>query len=72
MLMDAANELAQENPNLKLKQLPTSVDLLNPESPALAVLATEHNQRVHYHSVIGVAARRGSSPQRNSRVNGSL
>jgi pimeloyl-ACP methyl ester carboxylesterase len=61
MLMDAANELAQENPNLKLKQLPTSVDLLNPESPALAVLATEHNQRVHYHSVIGVAAKSKAS-----------
>ena len=54
MLMDAANELAQENPNLKLRQLPTSIDLLNPDSPALAVLATEHNQHVHYHSVIGV------------------
>jgi pimeloyl-ACP methyl ester carboxylesterase len=55
MLMDAANELSKENPSLKLQQLPTSVDLLNPDSPALAVLAGEHNAQVHYHSVIGIA-----------------
>jgi pimeloyl-ACP methyl ester carboxylesterase len=61
MLMDAANELAQENPNLKLRQLPTSIDLLNPDSPALSVLAAEHNQRVHYHSVIGVAPKTKAS-----------
>ena len=55
MLLDAANELSKENPSLKLQQLPTSVDLLKPDSPALAVLAGEHSKQVHYHSVIGVA-----------------
>ena len=55
-LMDAATEIWRKRIRiLKMQQLPTSVDLLNPDSPALAVLAGEHNQQVHYHSVIGVA-----------------
>lgn len=61
MLMDTAAELSEANPNLKLRQLPTSIDLLAPNSPALSVLAEERNQRVHYHSVIGVAAKSKAS-----------
>lgn len=61
MLLDAATELAKENPNLKLKQLPTSVDLLNPNSQALSVIARNQSDRVRYHSVIGVAPKSKAS-----------
>jgi pimeloyl-ACP methyl ester carboxylesterase len=56
LFLDAADELAKENPDLTLRQLPTSVDLLAPHAPALEVLAARPLPRgVHYHSVIGVA-----------------
>src|SRR5205823_6421272 len=55
MILDTAADLAQENPDLKLRQLPTSVDLLAPHAPALEVLAAKRSERVHYHSVVGVA-----------------
>jgi hypothetical protein len=56
MFVDTAKELAKDNPNLTLRQLPTSVDLLAPHAPALEVLAARPRPAtVHYHSVIGVA-----------------
>ena len=55
-LMDDAQDLAKLNPALKYRQLPTSVDLLAPDAPALLVLNDRPRpQGVHYHSVIGVA-----------------
>jgi pimeloyl-ACP methyl ester carboxylesterase len=62
-LMDAAADLARENPDLwpslgnpKSPRLPTSLDLLAPGSPALEALAARPAPPgVHYHSVIGVA-----------------
>jgi pimeloyl-ACP methyl ester carboxylesterase len=57
-LMDAAKDVAAENPELadvfEHKPLPTSVDLLAPDSPALELLAARPRpERVHYHSIIG-------------------
>jgi pimeloyl-ACP methyl ester carboxylesterase len=57
-LMDAAADAAAENPDLsrKAKRLPTSVDLLDPSSPALELLmAKPRSPDVHYHSVVGMA-----------------
>ncbi len=63
-LIDAASDVAEENPGLwsglgnnpKAPQLPTSLDLLSPGAPALELLAYRPAPpRVHYHSVIGVA-----------------
>jgi pimeloyl-ACP methyl ester carboxylesterase len=55
-LMAEATDLTAENPNLKYRQLPTSVDLLAPNAPALEVLLSRPRPpSVHYHSVIGVA-----------------
>ena len=55
-LLAEANDVAAENPTLKLRQLPTSVDLLAPHAPALEVLAARSAPPgVHYHSIIGVA-----------------
>jgi pimeloyl-ACP methyl ester carboxylesterase len=55
MLAEAA-DLTAENPNLKYRQLPTSVDLLAPDAPALEILADRPKPpEVHYHSVIGMA-----------------
>jgi pimeloyl-ACP methyl ester carboxylesterase len=59
-LVDAAQDLADDNPDavpgMKPGQLPTSVDLLAPESPALVLLAARARpEAVHYHSIIGVA-----------------
>jgi hypothetical protein len=43
-------------PELKSGKVPTSVDLLAPDSPALQLLAArEKPELVHYHSVIGVS-----------------
>jgi hypothetical protein len=58
-LLTAARDLREENPDLPLRLraglLPTSVDLLAPESPALELLAARPRpEGVHYHSVIGV------------------
>jgi pimeloyl-ACP methyl ester carboxylesterase len=58
-LMVAARDLQQENPGnvlqLKPNDLPTSIDLLAPGSPALHLLAAKSPPPgVHYHSVIGV------------------
>ena len=56
LLMAEATDLTTENPTLKYRQLPTSVDLLAPNAPALEVLADRPRPpEVHYHSVIGVA-----------------
>jgi pimeloyl-ACP methyl ester carboxylesterase len=56
MLMAEAADLAAANPDLKYRQLPTSLDLLAPKAPALEVLADRPRPAdVHYHSVIGVA-----------------
>jgi pimeloyl-ACP methyl ester carboxylesterase len=59
-LMAAAGDLARENPELAggkahfLGQLPTSVYLLAPGSPALELLAARPcPPGVHYHSIIG-------------------
>jgi pimeloyl-ACP methyl ester carboxylesterase len=55
-LMAAADDLTKENPNLTVRQLPTSVDLLAPNAPALELLASRPRpEGVHWHSVIGVA-----------------
>jgi hypothetical protein len=55
-LLAEANDVTAENPTLKLRQLPTSVDLLAPHAPALELLAARPRPAgVHYHSVIGVA-----------------
>jgi pimeloyl-ACP methyl ester carboxylesterase len=57
-LMNAARDLARENPDLmtswKNGNLPTSVDMLDPGSPALELLATcPKPLGLHYHSIIG-------------------
>jgi hypothetical protein len=55
-LMAAADDLTKENPNLTVRQLPTSVDLLAPNAPALELLASRPRpEGVHWHSVIGIA-----------------
>jgi hypothetical protein len=59
-LLDAAQDLAQGDPGLepalRAGELPTSVDLLAPGSPALELLAARPRPAgVHYHSVIGIA-----------------
>jgi pimeloyl-ACP methyl ester carboxylesterase len=55
-LMAAADDLTKENPNLTVRQLPTSVDLLAPNAPALELLASRPKPAgVHYHSVVGIA-----------------
>jgi pimeloyl-ACP methyl ester carboxylesterase len=65
MVLDAADELAKENPDLTLRQLPTSVDLLAPHAPALEVLAARPRPAgVHYHSVIGVAPKASANLDR--------
>ena len=58
-LMDAAQDVAAENPGQPLLRtfdhVPTSVDLLAPNAPALELLASRPRpDGVHYHSVIGV------------------
>jgi pimeloyl-ACP methyl ester carboxylesterase len=58
-LLAVTKDVTSENPDLALtwrrQQIPTSVDLLAPDSPALEVLAARpHPPGVHYHSVIGV------------------
>lgn len=57
-LMEAAKELAEGNPEV-ISPLPSSVDLLAPDAPALQLIG--HRPRpaaVRYHSVIGVSGRR--------------
>jgi pimeloyl-ACP methyl ester carboxylesterase len=57
-LLDGTRELARLNPGLPggAARLPSSVDLLAPDGPALALLAERPRPAgVHYHSVIGVA-----------------
>jgi hypothetical protein len=55
-LRDTAKDLLEENPQLKLSELPTSVDLLAPNNPALLLLASRPAPPgVHFHSVIGDA-----------------
>jgi pimeloyl-ACP methyl ester carboxylesterase len=60
MLMDTAREVAEANPDfakaLAGKRIPTSIDLLSPDSPAIRLVS--HRPRpegVHYHSVVGIA-----------------
>src|SRR5262249_13747844 len=59
-LMTTAQEVSTYNPDSssaeKAKAVPTSIDLLDPASPAIQLLA--HRPRppeVHYHSIIGLA-----------------
>jgi pimeloyl-ACP methyl ester carboxylesterase len=58
-LMAASQDLTAENPDLptmlRMRPLPTSVDLLGPNAPALELLAARPRPpRVHYHSIVGV------------------
>jgi hypothetical protein len=57
-LMEVTQDVASENPDLPKfdkKPLPTSVDLLAPEAPALELIAARPRPPVvHYHSIIGV------------------
>jgi pimeloyl-ACP methyl ester carboxylesterase len=62
-LMDAAKDAASENPGQpslrRFERIPTSVDLLAPDAPALELLAARpHPTAVHYHSVVGVVPSR--------------
>ncbi|HEY1376279.1 MAG TPA: hypothetical protein VGF55_05770 [Gemmataceae bacterium] len=60
-----AADLAAENPALKYRQLPSSVDLLAPNAPALEILADRPRPpEVHYHSVIGVAPKSSAVVER--------
>jgi pimeloyl-ACP methyl ester carboxylesterase len=55
-LRQAAQDLMKENPHDLAHGLPTSVDLLAPNSPALEILAARPRpEGVHYHSIIGQA-----------------
>jgi pimeloyl-ACP methyl ester carboxylesterase len=55
-MLAEASDLTALNPTLKYRQLPTSVDLLAPNAPALEILADRPRPpEVHYHSVIGIA-----------------
>lgn len=61
-LMATFDDLTDDNPDLaasfKAGALPTSVDLLAPEAPALQLLSSRARPAsVRYHSVIGVSAR---------------
>jgi pimeloyl-ACP methyl ester carboxylesterase len=68
-LMDAARDVARENPGVwtslgspSSPQLPNSLDLLSPGAPALELLAARAAPAgVHYHSVIGVAFGKGTN-----------
>jgi pimeloyl-ACP methyl ester carboxylesterase len=58
-LMTASQDLLKDNPDLPAPlhahPLPTSVDLLAPQAPALELMAARPRpERVHYHSIIGV------------------
>jgi pimeloyl-ACP methyl ester carboxylesterase len=57
-LLQAGQDVARENPKgtvLINGKACTSVDLLEPESPALELLAAESRpEGVHYHSIIGI------------------
>jgi pimeloyl-ACP methyl ester carboxylesterase len=58
-LVNLAQDVSKENPGLwasiRANQLPTSLDLLAPKSPALELLAARLPPAgVHYHSIIGV------------------
>ena len=58
--MATFQDIIQENPDALAgtKQLPTSVDLLAPDAPALRLIAARDKPAgVHYHSVIGVSPR---------------
>jgi len=57
-LLKAGQDVARENPNAPISidcKVNTSVDLLEPGSPALELLAGQPRpDGVHYHSIIGV------------------
>ncbi len=60
-LMTASHDLIKDNPNLpallRPRPLPTSVDLLAPNAPALELMAARsHPPRVHYHTIAGVVS----------------
>jgi pimeloyl-ACP methyl ester carboxylesterase len=60
-LMTASQDLAKDNPDLptmlRTRPLPTSVDLLAPNAPALQLMAARPRpERVHFHSIIGVVS----------------
>jgi pimeloyl-ACP methyl ester carboxylesterase len=61
-IVAVSQDLAQENPDLAVAirkhSLPTSVDELAPEAPALQLISHRPRPKeVHYHSVIGVTSR---------------
>ncbi len=63
-MLSAVNDLVDDNPGAvkwgKDAQAPTSVDLLDPGSPALRLIADRPRPAgVHYHSVIGVNTKGG-------------
>jgi pimeloyl-ACP methyl ester carboxylesterase len=68
-LMDATAELVRDNPDVlvtagkpEAARLPTTLDLLTPNSPALEVMARRGpGPGVHYHSIIGVTSGQGTN-----------
>jgi hypothetical protein len=84
-LLNAARDVERQNPALwnhtvshpKAATLPTSLDMLEPNSPALMILAAhEPPQGVHRHSIIGAVFGQGSSstdgvvPYSSSHISG--
>jgi hypothetical protein len=68
-VMTASRDLVSENPDLptllRTRPLPTSVDLLAPNAPALELLAARPRpERVHYHSIIGVVSTPSTNVER--------
>jgi pimeloyl-ACP methyl ester carboxylesterase len=63
-LMTASQDLKKENPNLPTL-LPTSVDLLAPNAPALQLMvARPRPERVHFHSIVGVVSTATTNAER--------
>ena len=65
-LTQAAQDLAQENPGIRVaalnRRVLNSVDLLAPRSPALELLARRPKaEGMHYHSIIGDVTGRGAA-----------
>ncbi|HMO36159.1 MAG TPA: hypothetical protein PKA06_08955, partial [Gemmatales bacterium] len=58
---ESLNDIVINNPDAwpeQMREIPTSVDMLDPESPAIVALSHRTKpERVHYHSVIGVVSR---------------
>ncbi|HEY7155101.1 MAG TPA: hypothetical protein VH575_14150, partial [Gemmataceae bacterium] len=68
-LMTLHSDLVKANPDLgkvfRDRALPTSVDLLAPDSPALKLMSSQPRPpRVHYHSIVGVVSTATSNVER--------